>query len=341
MTIKILSCGKEKEKAIIIVKEATGWGIKEARDFVESIELESQTLYNVKPYIAVRLQEIGAQLETYDEGKEESTDTPLIETNMIDQLDREGTMQVLKEAEEIAKKLENWNLDIERVETEEENAQKKADAMRKQISKKAKLIIWFVTIVAFFLGMAGGALCFLTGFVAYIIMYIIVGGFDLAKHEAENNAKADAYLNTYVTPLQARLDKLRKQRDELINSGKKEWAVDVVGVDLFYSACIHDLYDLVKNRRADNLKEALNKYDDTQYKARMEEMQASIKNASEVTAKEAVKQTEYSRDIAKNTHQTATAAKATAYHTRKIDKNTRKINKNTKKIEKNTRGDII
>jgi hypothetical protein len=89
------------------------------------------------------------------------------------------------------------------------------------------------------------------------------------------------------------------------------------------------------------LKEALNKYDDTQYKARMEEMQASIKNASEVTAKEAVKQTEYSRDIAKSTHQTATAAKATAYHTRKIDKNTRKINKNTKKTEKNTRGDRI
>ena len=73
--------------------------------------------------------------------------------------------------------------------------------------------------------------------------------------------------------------------------------------------------------------QALNKYDDSEYKARMEEMQASIQNASEITAREAVKQTEYSKEVAKNTHQAATAAKQSAYNTRQIDKNTRRFRK--------------
>jgi uncharacterized membrane protein len=288
----------------------------------------------------MKLKEIGAEiLETYDEGEEESIEkqvestdvkkvdkyTPIVAVDMITQLDREGTLQVLKEAEDIAKELENCDSGIEWMERDKNNAIQKADKMRKQVTVKAKLIIWSVTIAAFIVGILGGALCFVTGLIAFIIMNMTVGQSDLKKHEAENNAKADAYLDAHVTPLQTRLNQLHTQKDEMILSGKKDWAVDVVGKDLFYSACIHDLYDLVKNRRADNLKEALNKYDDTQYKVRMEEMQASIQNASEVTAKEAVKQTAYSQDIAKNTHQAATAAKATAYHTRAIDKNTRRF----------------
>ena len=102
-------------------------------------------------------------------------------------------------------------------------------------------------------------------------------------------------------------------------------AIDFVGEDLFAYECIEDLYNLIKSRRADNLKEALNLYDDTLHKARMEEMQAAIQNASEIAASESVKQTAYSKEIAKSSHQAATAAKATAYHTRKIDKNTRRF----------------
>jgi transcriptional regulator with GAF, ATPase, and Fis domain len=57
----------------------------------------------------------------------------------------------------------------------------------------------------------------------------------------------------------------------------------------------------------------------------MEEMQAAIKNASELSAEEAAKQTALAQAIEKNSHQAATAAKATAYHTRQIDKNTRRF----------------
>ena len=109
------------------------------------------------------------------------------------------------------------------------------------------------------------------------------------------------------------------------NNGQKSWAINVVGKDMYYSACIKDLYELVKSRRADNLKEALNKYDDSMHKSRMEEMQAAIQNASEISARESVKQTAIAKQVEKNTHQAATASKATAYHTRQIDKNTRRF----------------
>jgi len=56
----------------------------------------------------------------------------------------------------------------------------------------------------------------------------------------------------------------------------------------------------------------------------MEGMQAAIQNAAEIQAVEIAKQTAYSKEIAKNTHKTATAAQASAYHTRQIDKNANK-----------------
>ena len=62
----------------------------------------------------------------------------------------------------------------------------------------------------------------------------------------------------------------------------------------------------------------------------MEEMQQAIQNASEVAAAESVKQTAYSKDIAKSSHQAATAAKATAFHTHQAARNTKKIAKNTR-----------
>lgn len=363
MNIEILSCGSEKTRAISIVRKATGWGLKEAKDFVDRIEFGSQILNNVAPDVLVELQGIGASVrEMHDDDefskavndevsltqlaesesvdttekkmsiqsgddidKEETKYTPIVASNMIARLDRESTMRVLVEVGKIAKESEDYDIEIAQLVKVKNAETQKAEELRKKVSKGAKTIIWLVTIGAALVGLVGGPLCIVTGLAALIIMNLTVKKSDLRKHEAENNAIADKYLAENVTPIQTRLDEIYALRDELLNNGKKDWAIDVVGKDLFYSTCVQDLYNLIKSRRADNLKEALNKYDDTQYKARMEEMQASIQNASEISAREAVKQTAYSQEIAKNTHQAATAAKATAYNTRQIDKNTRKF----------------
>ncbi|MCD7817890.1 MAG: ribosomal protein L7/L12 [Lachnospiraceae bacterium] len=252
---------------------------------------------------------------------------PPVASNKVHLLDRQGTLRVLKEAGKIATEFEKLESDIssliQRIKSETQNA----EALRKVISPKAKTMRWAVTIIAFIIGLFGNLLCIVTGIAAYVIMTMTVVKADLESHKDENNANADAYLREHVNPLKSQLNDLYAQRDEYLHNGSRDWAISVVGKDFFYSACIKDLYKLVEGHRADNLKEALNQYDDALYKARMEEMQASIQNATEISAAESVKQTEYAKQTAKSSKQTATASKATAVHTRAIYKNTRNSRK--------------
>ena len=134
------------------------------------------------------------------------------------------------------------------------------------------------------------------------------------------------------TPLYEKKEQINLELEELKASGKIDWAEDIIGEELFTSNAVSAIYSLIKNRRADSLKEALNLYDESLHRTRMEEMQADIQYAVEVTAAEAIKQTEYTQEIAKNTHEAATAAKATAVHTRQASINTRNIDKNTRRF---------
>ena len=369
MKVVLESIGTEKVQVIKVVREATGWGLKEAKDFVDSVEQNGpQILSNVrdekKNTVMDEFLEAGAVARSDWEGDEFMNDMvenessksnmfvekmednletnseeagsylstgqvtgeqykPIVPSNMVSRLDRENTLKVLLEVGKIAKESEDYDSEIAELTKQKNEQTKMADGLRKRVSKGAKTIIWLVTLGTTLIGFLAGGITALLGIVAYIVMNLTVKKLDLKKHSIENNAKADAYLAENVTPLQTRLDEVYALREELYRGGKRDWAVDVVGKDLFYSGCIHDLYNIIKSRRADNLKEALNKYDDAQHQARMEEMQSAIQNASEIAATEAVKQTAYTQAIEKNTHQAATAAKATAYHTRQIDKNTR------------------
>lgn len=370
MDIQFLSIGPNKEQIINIVRKATGLGLLETKDFVDSVNYGVQTLRNVSDVTFDELKSSGAtvkkmytaedefaraingetkedeseaasasnseiainsnSIETLNDSAQNSSQSnsrfvPIVPPNMISSLDRESTMKVLIEAGKIAKESEDCEAELRQLVKQKEVELYKVKELRKAVSKIAKLTIWVVTLAAFSLGLLGGFLCIVTGLGALIIMNLTVKKYDLKKHEAENNANADAYYAKNVIPIEERLQEVYSIREELEKSGKKPWAIDVVGNDMFCSSCIRDLYDLLKNRRADNLKEALNKYDDAQHKARMEEMQAAIQNASEVAAKEAVKQTEYSSEIANNTRKTAIAAKKTAYRTKQIDKNTRRF----------------
>lgn len=255
-----------------------------------------------------------------------ATFQPKFSPEEVSQLDRQATMDVLVEVGKIAKEIEGYNSEIADLSRKIDIEQKEAEKLRKKPSGKALGIIWGVTAVAVILGMIGSIIgAVILGGLAYFIVRAIVTPADLREHEEENNANADDYIRQNVEPLQIRLEEVYTLRNNLNDSGKITWAIDVVGRDMFYSACISDLYNLIKSRRADSLKEALNKYDDEQHKAHMEEMQRAIQNASEVTAAESVKQTAYSKDIAKSAHQTATASKAAAYHTRQTARNTRRF----------------
>lgn len=336
--IVLKEVGPNKGQVIKVVQEATGLGLKEAEEAVDSVEtgipFEMQIFSENESDILKDLLVAGAVVSgnsTDRDTKHENTENTGTEKvfmaaeSTVGTMNREKTMQTLYEVGKIAETFEELSSEQNVVRQNIKCEKYKVEELRKAVSTGAKAIKWIAILCTLFTW----SFLSLFGAVVTIIVWIIMNKTviknDLAKHEAENNANADKYLNDVVLPLESRLQEIVSELEELHTSGRIEWAKDIVGEGMFHSQCIGDLYDLIKNRRADNLKEALNLYDDNQYKARMEASQAAIQNATEVQAAESVKQTAYAKETAKNTHQTATAAKATAYHTRQVQRNTRRF----------------
>lgn len=336
--IVLKEVGPNKVQVIKVVREVTGLGLKEAKDAVDAVEtgvpFEMKILSGNEESILEELLNAGAvaidnKPDRYAKHRniqnEDTRKTYKASEETVGTMDREQTMQTLYEVGKIAETYEELLSEQSLVRQNIKTEKDKAEELRKVVSMGAKAIKWIAIICSlltcFFLNFFGVVVTI----IVWIAMNKTVIKKDLIKHEAENNANADRHLKEVVMPLETRLQEINAELEELRTSGKIAWAKDVVGEDMFYSQCIGDLYDLIKNRRADSLKEALNLYDDNQYKARIEASQAAIQNATEVAAAESVKQTAYAKETAKNTHQAATAAKATAYHTRQVQRNTRRF----------------
>lgn len=251
----------------------------------------------------------------------------------IQEMGREETLSILVECEEIIKKVEELEV------TEGEQVREiyaeaaKANMFKIAVSKTARLIKLGILLAAILIG------CILVydtenvfwgiliSFTIYIAGIIIVNKRDLKIHANENEANAQAYYTEHVTPLQEKLTNIQLQIEKVYTSGEIDRVIDVVGEEFCSSDSISELASLIKGRRADSLKEAINLYDDIKSRERMEEMQMAIKNASEKTAVEAAKQTDHMKNIEKNTHQAATAAKITAATSFGTYRNVKKIRK--------------
>jgi len=246
---------------------------------------------------------------------------PIVPADAVSTSGRQESMDILAEVGKIAVAFEYYASKETELLKQIEFGKQAAEKMRTELSPEANKKVWIGAIVGGILGtFIVPILCTAIG--AVIVAFIvrsIVSGPDLELHKAENDARADEYIRDKVAPKEAQLEDLRKDRDSPISRARREWALDIVGEDLFYSPCINDLHDLIKSRRADTIKEALNKYDDEQYKARMAEMQKAVQSAAEATAAESAKQTAKMGEIAR----TARINTAINYGTYR---NTKKIN---------------
>lgn len=351
--IIIKSAGNDKEKVIAEYKLRSLLSLEEAKNAVDGLEEGKEIVIPMEGVsqelidrVIKRFTDIGAW--AYEEklkieensfakamkGTVERKDSEKTELGNGEHktvanagtLDRETTMQKLIEVGKVAKKLEELSVAKGRVTSDIIYHKRQVEEIRHYVSKNPRLwigpiILIFMTAQTFVLLPVG----VIIGIIWYLLMSKKYKEKYLQEHAEENNSNAEKYIAENIAPLEAELEDVYNQISDLHESGKVAEAVDFVGEDMFAYGCIEDLYNLIKSRKADNLKEALNLYDDSMYKARMEEMQLAIQNASEVAAIEAAKQTALTKDIAKNTHQTATAARATAYHTRWVEKNTRQF----------------
>lgn len=244
---------------------------------------------------------------------------PIFPAEAVSGLDRQETMDVLLEVEKIARTLEDCEVEIAELGEKIKAEQAAAEALRNKLSKPVSRKIWIITIIGAVIGtfIIPVLLTIVFGVVAYFIAFAKIGNPYLIEHQEENDIAADTHIRECVVPLQNRLNALQEIKKDIMGNGRRAWAIEVVGENLFYSACTSDLYDLVKSRRADNLKEALNKYDDEQYKARMQEIQEATQRAAERSAEEAKKQTGQLKSLRWNTAWTA-------WNTSRIKRNTRR-----------------
>ncbi len=113
-------------------------------------------------------------------------------------------------------------------------------------------------------------------------------------------------------------------------SEQMKWGAEVVGEDMLDTEAIDILIGYIKSRRADNIKEAVNKFDLDGHHQRMEIMQQEIDEATQIQAEEAVKQTAYAEQTAKNARATAVASSITAYNSWKTSKYAKKSYKTIK-----------
>lgn len=255
--------------------------------------------------------------------------SPRFPSNVISRLDREETMSVLREVGSILKEDEKYREEIAELTSKLHEETSKANSIRKHVSGIARLISWIGIIYGAIIGtrMFPVIMTIVMAIIAAIIMNMTVKNYDRKIHRKENDAKAEEYALKNIYPLEARKNELTILRQEIFYGGKYDWALSVVGKEMMYSECIQDLYNLIESRRADNLKEALNKYDDKLHKQRIEEMQKATQDAVEISALEAIKQTEKMKRIERNTNDAVQTARVNAVLNYGTYENTRQINK--------------
>lgn len=351
--IIVKDIGPNQMAVIKVYKEATGVGVREAHDAVcegaplkvtvdsDSVRSVTEMFRRVGATVAMAtdgrfdketsFQEANSQMimQTTESPDKDSDDTEnRTSFHISEPQNREETLSMLFDVGSIAETVESLMTEIGSIEPKIEPEREKAEKLRRKVSGKVQAIKWIAIVCSClfgdFLGMAifgediGGIVALAASIAVWILMNKTIVKNYLQEHEEENNANADNYIKEYVEPLENRLKEVKAELAKIEASGQIEWAKDIVGERMFSSLCVGDLYDLVKSRRADSLKEALNLYDDIQHKARVEEGQAAIQRAAEKTADEAAMQTVYIKRIARNTAWNA-------YNTRQIDKNTRRF----------------
>lgn len=346
MALFLKQVGPNKVSVVKVYRNVTGVGLKEAMDAVDRVAISPVEISPLRTetgaeQIINKFLEVGAKVEEihnenlvdeFDKAvsirHEPEDDQSFVQKkcNINEETDgREEILKNLVEAGKTAKTLQSLTNEKENLVYKIATSKKEAEEIRCQISAEAKKKMWILPIIVCVLFVWFWGIGLILAVILYFVRKKKILVKDLELHKEENERKAQAYIEENVEPLEIRKREVEEELSELKASGKIEQAIDYVGKDMFEYPKIAELYNLVKSRRADSLKEALNLYDSVQHNMRMEDMQAAIQNAAEVQAIETAKQTAYSKEIAKNTHKTATAAQASAYHTRQIDKNTRRF----------------
>ena len=353
MVMIITNAGENKDRAVELYREYAGVDIADAKATIENISIQTPLVIETEDEdeIFAAFQAIGADVQI-DHG---SKNVP-ISLKKTDYCDPESssaiTSSVTSDITDVCFKgisednlidlsdLSNYNRDqtlsllitAQTIITEIYNKQYEIDSASEEVSKHRQKVedilnhsdynVWIpigVGAGGFVFGeiVSGTFLGIIFAVVAFYIVARTMHKNYLNAHKEENQRKADEYSREYLEPAVQLEERLKAELSNMLGSVYWSWLVDLLPDNMIQLGIVNELVDLVKKRRADSFKEALNLYETIQHENRMEEMQARQANAAEVAATESIKQT--------------AAAAVTAYNTYQTAKNTKQISKNIRR----------
>lgn len=284
-----------------------------------SSEDESATTSDIKPI---------DKSESNEESLSEQF-VPTVLPSEVHMLSRDQTLELMCQLRDIAKEAEICDKEVVRAANRVDESKKELENLRNKTPGAGFVAFISVVIAIIIVFAAKNIFLAIAGLiVAFIVTLIIYSVYVKKNHLMEEIKRvADEYEINHLKPLETKFDEKVQEREALLKSGKIQWAKEIIGEDMFFSDIISALYDLIISRRADSLKEALNKFDDELHKQQMEQMQRSIQE-------EAIKQTakigqiaSNTRQVAANTEQAAQAARLSAAANYATYKNIKSINK--------------
>lgn len=119
------------------------------------------------------------------------------------------------------------------------------------------------------------------------VLVAVAGGIYLKNHLSSSKTQkdlADEYRMQNLPPLEEQLKVLKDRRDKYYHSGEVQWMEQSLNAKYVKPDVIKMLAEYVDSGRADNLKEALNLYEEVAHRERMETMQSSILDAAQASA---------------------------------------------------------
>lgn len=328
-----------RDEAIKIYREAAKVSLEEASDVMDGVgngipailEVEDSEVYDiirrfelagVETMIADGDQMVEAGTIQPNTGTTDRVVTekfePIIPASEVAKLeDRDMLKAVLVQVSKIINAINDYSTQIEKIKGSIEKEKIKMEDVRKNppfTDEERKIftrVIIGAAAIGFFAGGIIGAvvLGFFVAFVSYMIltMYYIE-----RKDPRRGSDEAYKYWIKNIKPLEEQLTDVNASLNKLAESGQVAWAVDVVGEELFDSEAVNILYRIIDGRRADTMKEALNKYDEEIYRQNMRDMQLAAQQAAEAAVAEAIKQTNTLKNIEQNNAQTAKVTRASS-----------------------------
>ncbi len=155
----------------------------------------------------------------------------------------------------------------------------------------------------------------------YILRYAIIGSIGLTFisvfydpiRQSEAEQAAEVYRNENIPPLKRKKNAMTRELEAFMQTDNVSWALNALGEEYLNHTAIGLFIKYLQGGRADNLKEAINLFEEEQHRRRLETLQKETLETTQATL-------EVTAEVAKQAERTAKASEESSETLRKIQR---------------------